>query len=98
MQRKREPCEISEFVSRADEEMLTGLVEVVRETLAEEWKKTDPWLTLSIEKINHTENKKVSEGKLVELKGLDGNDFFDLLKFFIFKTHLYNLSKILHHL
>lgn len=72
-----------EFVSRADEEMLTGLVEVVRETLAEEWKKTDPWLTLSIEKINHTENKKVSEGKLVELKGLDGNDFFDLLKFFM---------------
>lgn len=72
-----------EFVSRADEEMLTGLVEVMCETLAEEWKKTDQGLTLSIEKINDTENKKVSEGKLVEQRGLDGNDFFDLLKFFM---------------
>ena len=74
---------VCEFVSRADETALTGLVAAMEESLKEEWKKTDPALTFSCVRMDEQEVKKAGEGKPVVLTGLDGNDFFDMLAFFM---------------
>lgn len=74
---------VCEFVSRAETEMLTGLVEVMQETLQQEWSGTDPNLSLTVEQVDEKEISKAAAGKLIEQKGMNGNDFFDLLKFFL---------------
>ena len=72
---------VCEFVSRADERELTGLVAAMEESLKEDWKQTDPMLSFVCERLEE-EVKKAGEGKTVFLTGLDGNDFFDILAFF----------------
>ncbi len=72
---------VCEFVSRADESQLTGLVATMEESLKEDWKQTDPMLSFVCERMDG-EVKKAGEGKPVVMTGLDGNDLFDILAFF----------------
>lgn len=69
------------FASRAEFEMLDGLVQIMEESLKEEWKETDPNLSLKLVALD-TDTSKAKKGSPINLLGMDGNDFFDLLEFF----------------
>lgn len=63
------------FCSKAEQEQISRLITTMEEVFREEWKETDPELTLSLQKLEKEAG--------VQEKGLETSDFFRVMSFLL---------------